>query len=573
MITVGTMNVGQMESVVTTRKKIRNIVKLLTNDLITATQLATATSELSRFMCSQSTDSHIMVSVDLANSNPVLALTFEGPTRLPENGPMMQFFDDATALRPENGRHSLQAVKYLRKALPHDEHTVEQLREIIEQKSTDELMVEVQEKNTELEEYRDHLEETVRERTAQLEEALKTISDQKERMEGELNIGREIQMSMIPLVTNFPDYEEFDIAALLKPAREVGGDFYDFFFIDEDRICLCIGDVSGKGVPAALFMAMTKTLIKSRAADDNSPASILTHVNDELSRENPSSMFVTIFAGILNIRTGELYFANAGHNPPYIMENNGKLLKLGNRHGPVLGAISGMTFGQERLQMTPGSILFIYTDGVTEAMDPDGNLFSEKRLEDVLGSKLEHTSESSLDTVAAKVSEFQGDAEQADDITILSVQFVGRPYTTAAEDLMLTIENDISEIPKTYEKIVEFLEGYDIDAKVLSKIQVILDEMLNNIISYGYDKNEKGLIEIKVEYTGKRLCLTIADDGKPFNPLTAEPPDTSLSLEERGIGGLGIHIVKNMVDEATYERKIDRNMLRLVHLMGKNGDG
>jgi sigma-B regulation protein RsbU (phosphoserine phosphatase) len=572
MITVGTMDVGQKESVVATRKKIRNIVRLLTDDLITATQLATATSELSRLLCSQSPDSHIVVSVDLANSNPILALTFEGPTRLQDNGPMMQFFDDATASGPENGQHSLQTVKYLRKALPHDEHTIDQLREIVEQKSTDELMVEVQEKNTELEKYKDHLEQTVQERTAQLEDALKTISDQKERMEGELNIGREIQMSMIPLVANFPNYEEFDISALLKPAREVGGDFYDFFFVDEDRICLCIGDVSGKGVPAALFMAMTKTLIKSRAADDKSPASILTHVNDELSRENPSSMFVTIFAGILNIRTGEFYFTNAGHNPPYIKENNGALLKLGSRHGPVLGAISGIAYGEESLQMTPGSILFIYTDGVTEAMDPDGNLFSEKRLEDVLESKLEQTAESSLNSVTAKVSEFQSDAEQADDITILSVQFVGRPHTTAIEDLVFTIENDVSEIPKAYEKITEFLEGYDIDVKILYKIQVVLDEMLNNIISYGYDEKEEGIIEIKVEYTGKRLSLTIADDGKPFNPLTAEAPDTSLSLEEREIGGLGIHIVRNMVDDAIYERKIDKNVLRLVYLMGEKDD-
>ncbi len=167
-----------------------------------------------------------------------------------------------------------------------------------------------------------------------------------------MNIGREIQMSMVPLVfPPFPDHNEFSVFAALEPAREVGGDFYDFYFLDEERLCICIGDVSGKGVPAALFMAMAKTLIKSRADDDRSTASILTHVNDELSADNKTCMFVTIFTGILNIRTGELVYTNAGHNPPYLRRKDGHWQRLDRRHGPVIAAVEGMVYKEERYTM------------------------------------------------------------------------------------------------------------------------------------------------------------------------------------------------------------------------------
>jgi len=149
-----------------------------------------------------------------------------------------------------------------------------------------------------------------------LNSAYETIKTQKERMQHELDVGRDIQMSMLPLeFPAFPDRNEFEIYANLLPAREVGGDFYDFFFIGPDELCFLVADVSGKGVPAALFMAVSKTLIKSRAVDDSSPASVITRVNDELSRDNPESMFVTIFIGIINVKTGELRYTNAGHNP------------------------------------------------------------------------------------------------------------------------------------------------------------------------------------------------------------------------------------------------------------------
>ena len=247
-------------------------------------------------------------------------------------------------------------------------------------------------------------------------------------MESELNIGREIQMSMIPLdFPPFPDREEISIFAALEPAREVGGDFYDYYFLDEERFCFCIGDVSGKGVPAALFMAMAKTLIKSRADDDPSTASILTHVNDELSADNENCMFVTVFIGILSVGTGELLYTNAGHTPPYLRRKDGTLQRLDKRGGPAIAAMEGMAYKEERETLEPGDLLFLYTDGVTEAMDIKHHKFSEDRLKDLLASLDTDDADKIVDHTMAAVRAFEGEAEQADDITVLGIRFQGNP--------------------------------------------------------------------------------------------------------------------------------------------------
>ncbi len=247
-----------------------------------------------------------------------------------------------------------------------------------------------------------------------------------ERMETELNIARSIQMSMVPLTfPAFPEREEFTVFAVLKPAREVGGDFYDFFFIDEDRFCICIGDVSGKGVPAALFMAVAKTLIKSRAADDLSTASILTHVNNELCADNNEYMFVTLFIAIVNIQSGDVVYTNAGHNPPYIRQPNGRFVHLDERHGPVAGAMGGMVYGENSVKLGPSDIFLLYTDGVTEAMDAENNMYSDERLLKLLECMDAEVVEDVVKEIVASVEDFEGGVAQTDDITVLAFQFHG----------------------------------------------------------------------------------------------------------------------------------------------------
>jgi PAS domain S-box-containing protein len=400
----------------------------------------------------------------------------------------------------------------------------------------------------------------------QLHEAFQTIKAQKERMENELKIGHEIQMSMVPLIfPPFPNHQEFDVYAILKPAREVGGDFYDFFFIDEDHFCLCIGDVSGKGVPSALFMAVTKTLIKSRASNDLSSASILTHVNDELSRENESCMFVTVFLAISNIKSGEMVYTNAGHNPPYIKRKDGTIERLDQRHGPIIGAVEGIAFKESKTVLAKLDVLLTYTDGVTEAMDSEKHLFSEDRLAKNLEVNSYSSVKDMVNSIASSIEEFEGGTEQTDDITVLAIQYRGEAENTRRYNLKITVSNRLPEIVRANKEFNEFAQQYDLPKTLSRKVNLVLDELLNNIISYAYQDDKEHDIEIRVILLDKYLTIVIVDDGIPFNPFSNENlPTVDLPLEERQIGGLGIHLVHKVMDQVYYQRRINQNEVKLV---------
>lgn len=248
----------------------------------------------------------------------------------------------------------------------------------------------------------------------------------KERMESELNIARDIQMSLLPKIfPPFPDVPEFDLFALLQPAREVGGDLYDFYRIDDERVCFVLGDVSGKGVPASLFMAVTMTLIKMTAAKGLSPDGILQEVNAQLSRDNSSCMFVTLFCGILNTASGEVWYANGGHNPPVLLRNTKKPSFLPGTDGMLLGAMEDVTFAMKRLALAPGESLLLYSDGVTEAMDEQDELYSEERLLELLNGLGSRGAKETVGAVMESVLAFAGKAPQADDITLMMIRYCG----------------------------------------------------------------------------------------------------------------------------------------------------
>jgi sigma-B regulation protein RsbU (phosphoserine phosphatase) len=249
----------------------------------------------------------------------------------------------------------------------------------------------------------------------------------KERIESELRIAREIQMGILPkLFPAFPDRKEFEVFASIEPAKEVGGDLYDFFFVDEKHFCFLVGDVSGKGVPAAFFMAVTKTLLKVVAERGLDPGEILTKVNADLASENESCMFVTLFLAIMNIETGETRYANAGHNPPIYLPCGGKPEWIPPLGEPVAGIMDTMVYTTKTMTLRPGDIVFIYTDGVTEAMDPEKTLFSEDRLLGLLTKDDEPFAPKLVKDVAAAIKEFARGAEQSDDITMLAMQFMGQ---------------------------------------------------------------------------------------------------------------------------------------------------
>ncbi len=264
-----------------------------------------------------------------------------------------------------------------------------------------------------------------------MKESLKTYIGQltettaaKERIESELKIAHDIQMSILPKIfPPFPDRPEFAIQALIEPAREVGGDFYDFFFVDEDHFCFVIGDVSGKGVPASLFMAVTKTLFKATAAKGITPGEILTAVNRELSEENASCMFVTIFCGILDIRTGEVALANGGHNLPFLLHRQREATMLEAKPGLVVGVMEDFVYETDKLSLEPGEALFLYTDGLTEAMDKAGAFFSEERLTEQLAASQGKSASQLLADLMQEIASFSQGALQSDDITMMMIEF------------------------------------------------------------------------------------------------------------------------------------------------------
>jgi PAS domain S-box-containing protein len=407
------------------------------------------------------------------------------------------------------------------------------------------------------------------------------ISEQKElekklakanaRMSGELNVAREIQMNMVPLTfPAFPDRPEFTIHAALEPAREVGGDFYDFYFVSDDWLLFCVGDVSDKGVPAALFMAVTQTLIKSRASDDISPARILSRVNDELSADNASCMFVTLFVAFLNVKTGKLLYTNAGHNPPYIKRRAGQLDKLSDRHGPVIGAMPDLDYGSSEAEMEPGDLFVLFTDGVTEARGVDTGLYGEDRLEALLASFGGLVVEEVVEQTVDAVQSFQGRDHQADDITVLALEFVGPPVDDVLRQLDVTIKNQVPEIDVVDRQLADFASSVDLPRKIAGQVRLSCDELLNNVISYAYSDDFEHEIRITMLLTASQLTITIADDGDPFNPFDLDAPDTEASLEDREIGGLGVHLVRNVMTEVSYQRLEGRNVVTLIKELGSD---
>jgi sigma-B regulation protein RsbU (phosphoserine phosphatase) len=248
--------------------------------------------------------------------------------------------------------------------------------------------------------------------------------NQLEAIKHDLDIAREIQTSILPKTfPAFPNRNEFDLYASMDAAKSVGGDFYDFFLIDENKLGVVIADVSGKGIPAALFMAVSRTMLKTTAMGNISTSECLTKTNNMLCSESVNSMFVTLFYGIINLTTGEMNYSNAGHNPPYILKSDGKVELLEGTGEIVLAALEGINYTQHHTILNPGDAIYMYTDGITEAMNINNELFTDERLKEVLQTVAGNSCKQIIDSVRKEVEEFSKGAEQSDDITAIAVRF------------------------------------------------------------------------------------------------------------------------------------------------------
>ena len=393
-------------------------------------------------------------------------------------------------------------------------------------------------------------------------EDLKRTTAAKERIESELGIARDIQMGLVP--HTFPPYphrQEFDLHGCLVPAREVGGDFYDFFFIDEDRLCVAIADVSDKGVPASLFMALTRTLLRAIARDPGmDPAAIMQRMNREISRDNDSCMFVTAFCAFVHIHTGKVIYSNAGHNPPLLAGAQG-IEPVPSRGGVALGMSGGARFEQGEFEMAPGDLLMMYTDGITEAMDPHNRQFSTRRLAEALDAARGETCAELLERVLAEVNEFASGAPQSDDITMLALRFAG-PEGHGERILSLKLD---SADTRVLQQLMDAWDEARATAGLLDdiafKARLALEELVLNIVQHGSSSNAPVQLLVRIDRMGSTLAFEVRDDGPAFDPSAAPAPDTRQALEERRPGGLGLHLVRNMTRDFAYHRDGRHNVV------------
>ncbi len=387
----------------------------------------------------------------------------------------------------------------------------------------------------------------------------------KELIEGELRVAREIQMSIVPKIfPPFPERPELDMFAILEPAKEVGGDLYDFFLLDDDHLCFTVGDVSGKGVPASLYMAVTKTLIKAKADIKLGPDEILYRVNNELCKDNDSGMFVTEFLGILTISTGELVFSNGGHNIPYLRKQNGEVAPLPKAPGVALGVMEDFEYFCASVQLEAGDSVVLYTDGVTEAMNPAGELLREEHLENILRELNGKTAQEEVGHILHSTRQFMNGANQADDITILVIKYLGQKL------LAYRLKNRLAEIEALALAVESFAAANNLPEQMVFQVNLCLDELLTNTISYGFPQGGEHEITVEIVLQGGALVITTHDGGLAFNPLERAEADTSQGIEERPVGGLGIHLVRNMMDEIEYRRESGQNVLVMKKLIKKN---
>lgn len=391
-------------------------------------------------------------------------------------------------------------------------------------------------------------------------------------VENELRMASGIQENMLPRTfPPYPERHEFDIFASMTPAKEVGGDFYDLFLIDDDHLALVIADVSGKGVPAALYMMVCKLLIKSQTAalgKKGSTAQILMNVNDQLGENNELNMFVTVWLGIVTISTGELVCSNAGHEYPVIKKGREPFKILRDRHSPPLGCMEGIRYKEQKIKLDPGDVLFLYTDGVAEATNRDNELFGLERLLGSLNdnSRGDRTAMEMDSDVKHSVDLFVKGAPQFDDMTMLTFKYYGGDpmnSNTASYD-EITVKADVNNLDKVQGFIDERLEAAESSMKSQMQIDVAVEEIYVNICHYAYkDKGETGDATVRMKIEDGVAEIVFEDSGIQYDPLANEEPDVTLSAEERQIGGLGIFITKKTMDEVTYAYKDGRNTLTL----------
>ena len=394
-------------------------------------------------------------------------------------------------------------------------------------------------------------------------EKLKETTAQKASIDSDLRIASGIQMGMLPV--KFPtrdDRDDVQLYASLTPAKEVGGDLFDFYFRDE-KLFFCIGDVSGKGVPASLFMAVTRSTFRTVSAHESMPDRIVTTMNKTIADMNKNHMFVTLFVGVLDLPTGRLYYCNAGHDAPLLIGAGVGELPC-DPNIPV-GFRPKWKYSLQEAQIFTGTTIFLFTDGLTEAMDANKALFQMERVNDVANralAKQQQEPRQLISLMTEVVHEFVGDAEQSDDLTMMAIQYI-KQQSDVRMRKSIVLSNDTQEVPQLNAFVEEVCQTVGFSQPVMMQIKLAIEEAVVNVMKYAYPSGHRGEVTIEAASNDVRLKFTIIDSGKPFDPTVQSEVDTSLSAKQRKIGGLGIHIMRQNMDSINYERMGNLNVLTL----------
>ena len=392
---------------------------------------------------------------------------------------------------------------------------------------------------------------------------LKNTTAQKASIESDLRIASGIQMGMLP--EQFPtreDRDDVELYASLTPAKEVGGDLFDFYFRDE-KLFFCIGDVSGKGVPASLFMAVTRSTFRTVSAHESMPDRIVTIMNKTIADMNKNHMFVTLLVGVLDLPTGRLHYCNAGHDAPLLIGAGVGELPC-DPNIPV-GFMPTWKYSLQEARIFTGTTILLFTDGLTEAMNADYEQFQMERVNEVANRALSNQQQSPRQLIAQMtdaVHEFVGDAEQSDDLTMMAIQYI-KQQSDVKMRKSIVLPNDTQEVPRLNAIVDEVCKSVGFDEGKTMEIKVAVEEAVVNVMNYAYPPEQRGDVTIEAASNDIRLKFTIIDSGKPFDPTVQNEVDTTLSAEARSIGGLGIHLIRQNMDSINYERVDNLNVLTL----------
>jgi sigma-B regulation protein RsbU (phosphoserine phosphatase) len=399
------------------------------------------------------------------------------------------------------------------------------------------------------------------------------ITAEKERINSELSVASDIQNDMLPRIfPTFSNNKWFSIFAKMEPAKEVGGDFYDFFYLDkkESKIVLVIADVSGKGVPAALFMVIAKTLIKQQMLNSGDPAEALGEVNKILCVDNSRSMFVTVFIASLDLDSGQMLYANGGHNPPLLSMANQPYQFMEVKKGIPLGMFEQSRYKLSIHQLHPGDKLYLYTDGINEAMNLNGEQFGNKSFLEA-ANRIIHLPPMEFDeAIRREVYAFANGAEQSDDITTVAVSYNGNKLGNFYFNYEITLPAAVVGLDLLQAWVADILKAHECPDKICNQIEVVTEELFVNIASYAYageagisGEASTGAVIVRINCDGKTIMMQFEDSGIAFNPLEQAMPDIKASMQDRKIGGLGIFLTRKWMDEVSYKKENGKNILTI----------